>query len=84
MGAQMVDRKQTPLKLTEFGVILDAYGGDPRRWPTDRRAAMLATLANNGGAWVCLREARALDMLLNQLAALQTVPSQRYKNGSRR
>jgi hypothetical protein len=34
-----------PMELTRFGELLDAYGGDPRRWPATERDAALALLA---------------------------------------
>lgn len=51
-----------------FEVLLDAYGADFRRWPTDKRAAGEAFAAQDAGASGLLREAQALDRAL-KLAA---------------
>jgi hypothetical protein len=47
-----------------FRAILDAYGGDPRRWPLEERAAASAFAATTEGG-IALAEAEALDRMLD-------------------
>lgn len=54
----------TGLSLQAFKDMLDAYGGDPRRWPEQGRAAAQSLLAHSADARAAFREARALDAVL--------------------
>ncbi len=47
-----------------FRALLDAYGGDPQRWPGEERAAMQAFLVEHAEAETWRREAQALDLAL--------------------
>lgn len=47
-----------------FRAILDAYGGDPKRWPLEERAAAAAFAATPAGA-SARAEAEALDRVLD-------------------
>lgn len=51
-----------------FRAILDAYGGDPRRWPVEERAAASAFAATPEGA-KARAEAEALDRALDLAAS---------------
>lgn len=55
---------ETPLTLAAFQDMLDAFGADPRRWPTERRAAAQSLLAVSADARAAFREARVLDDVL--------------------
>ncbi len=64
------DRK---MDMARLAAILDAYGGDERRWPESERAAALALLAESAAARALRDEAAALDTLLD--VALAPAPS---------
>ena len=49
------------LSRERFAVIVDAYGADPRRWPSAERAAAEALAASDAEAGAWLAEARDLD-----------------------
>ncbi|MFN3230701.1 MAG: hypothetical protein ACE363_00930 [Alphaproteobacteria bacterium] len=54
--------------LEELKTLIDAYGGDPSRWPDDRRGAAEALVASSREAQALVAEARQLDGLLEQVA----------------
>jgi hypothetical protein len=54
------------MDLNDFQGMLDAWGGDPRRWPADRSAAALALAGSDARAAALLAQAQALDALLDQ------------------
>jgi hypothetical protein len=59
------------MDLVRFSAILEAYGGNPERWPADERQAAEAFAAKNPDVAASLvGEARALDAALNQAQAL--------------
>ena len=47
--------------------ILQAYGADPRRWPAEERGPAEALLARSAEARGAVREAAALDTLLDRV-----------------
>ncbi|TRW16702.1 hypothetical protein [Glacieibacterium frigidum] len=49
--------------------LIDIYGADPARWPTEDRAATLAAIAADPALQAKLAEARALDAMLGDWAA---------------
>jgi len=51
--------------LQRFHELMDAYGGDPRRWPPADRAPAAELLAASAEARALLAEATALDWLLD-------------------
>lgn len=51
--------------LERFRELMDAYGGDPRRWPPMDRAPAAALLAASAEARALLAEAVTLDRLLD-------------------
>lgn len=59
----------TPLTHARVHALLDAYGGDPARWPEAERAAGLAALAQDPALRALADEARALDGWLDALPA---------------
>lgn len=52
------------MKLGRFSAILDAYGADPQRWPSNEREDALALTKSSVPAARALAEARALDSVL--------------------
>jgi hypothetical protein len=56
------------VKLGRFSAILEAYGADPRRWPSDEREDALALTKSSVPAARALAEARILDAVLLQQA----------------
>jgi hypothetical protein len=60
--------------LARFGALLDAYGAEPRRWPSDRRAAAEALLARSHEAQALQAAALRLDGLLDT-AAVEPAPA---------
>ncbi len=57
----------TAMNLERFAVIVDAYGADPRRWPTAEREAAQTFAASDAQAAVLLADALALDAGLDAL-----------------
>jgi hypothetical protein len=55
----------SPMDEARFQALLDAYGGDPRRWPADERAAAQAFAAAQPRSQALLDAARALDSALD-------------------
>lgn len=53
------------MTIERFAALVDAYGGDRRRWPAAEQDAALALLANDPRARALLAEARALDDALD-------------------
>src|SRR5262245_26788916 len=60
----------TSMTLTEFERLLDIYGGDRTRWPTEARAAAAHLVARDAGAQGLLAEAEALDRVLERAPLL--------------
>jgi hypothetical protein len=52
--------------LERFRELVDAYGGDPRRWPLTERGPAAELLAASAEARAVLAEAAALDQLLDR------------------
>jgi len=70
----MTSMSNTSMTLTEFARLLEVYGGDRTRWPTEARAAAAHLVARDAGAQRLLAEAEALDRVLGHapLPALAT------------
>lgn len=70
----MTSMSNTSMTLAEFARLLDVYGGDRTRWPTEARAAAAHLVARDAGAGRLLAEAEALDRVLERapLPALAT------------
>jgi hypothetical protein len=56
------------MELTRLGELLDAYGGDPGRWPQAERDAALALLATSAVAREWQRAAARFDAELDAYA----------------
>ena len=52
-----------------FNHLLEAYGGDFRRWPAEERAAGAVLVAQNADAASALKAAQALDGVLDHARA---------------
>jgi hypothetical protein len=59
------------MKLDRFTELLDAYGAEPRRWPSGERGAAQALLEVSAEARARLAAAAALDALLDQAAGAE-------------
>jgi len=59
-------RSKSHMDLAAFEAMLEACGADRERWPAGLRQGADALLAENSGARGLLREARALDRLLDR------------------
>lgn len=57
-----------------FSTLLDAYGGDPRRWPAAERGAALAHLARTPAARAEQAAALRLDALIDRLEPAAGAP----------
>jgi len=73
----MVERDDQRMDMARLREILDAYGGDPRRWPQSERDAAEALLAVSDEARALRAEAAALDALLDRPTAPQPSPELR-------
>jgi len=62
----MTSMSNTSMTLTEFERLLDVYGGDRTRWPTEARAAAAHLVARDADARRVLAEADALDRVLER------------------
>jgi len=64
----------TSIDLERLGTLLDAYGGDPERWPDRERADALALLARSADARRLHEQALRLDAVLDALPAAAPSP----------
>lgn len=55
-------------ELTAFENVLDTFGGNPARWPAERRERLMSLAAADADAARLLREAKALDAVLTKAA----------------
>lgn len=55
-------------ELTAFENVLDTFGGNPARWPAEKRERLVSLAAADTDAARLLREARALDTVLTKAA----------------
>ncbi|MEW6272886.1 MAG: hypothetical protein AB1689_26725, partial [Thermodesulfobacteriota bacterium] len=62
------------IDLERLATLLDAYGGDPLRWPDGERDAALALIAGSAEARRMQEEARRLDAVLDALPAAAPSP----------
>ena len=65
------------MNLERFAVLIDSYGAEPRRWPAAERDAALAFAAVSTAADALMREAAALDALLDTDHAAAATPAAR-------
>jgi hypothetical protein len=57
-------------ELTAFENVLDTFGGDPARWPAERRERFVRLAAADADAARLLHEAKALDAVLTKVGRL--------------
>lgn len=60
----MSDMRNKDDRVAAFGELLDTHGGDPARWPPDRRAEAERLIATSPEARRLVGEAAALDRVL--------------------
>lgn len=60
----MMKSEKMLAELTAFENILDTFGGDPARWPAEKRAGLESLARTDADGARLLREARALDAVL--------------------
>ncbi len=65
----MTRTEQPVLTLTDLEIALEIYGGDRTRWPAPMRHGLAALIATEPTAGRMVREAEALDRLLDQAPA---------------
>lgn len=65
----------TQMTLARVTALIDAYGGDPARWPDDERDAALALCDTNADAARLRDEARALDRVLAKAPDFEATPA---------
>ncbi|MFV0369956.1 MAG: hypothetical protein ACK5KM_16015 [Hyphomicrobiaceae bacterium] len=58
--------KQMRVEIERLQHLVDVYGGDPERWPTDERAQMLGFASTDQEAAALVAQARALDSVLDK------------------
>lgn len=58
------------MQLERLRELVDAYGGDPRRWPPAERASAAELLAGSPQAQGLVAEAKAVDRLLDRAPPL--------------
>ena len=61
----------TAMSEERFKSLVEAYGGDPARWPLGEREAALRVLHSNATARAGAEEARRLDVKLGAASAVQ-------------
>ena len=57
-------------ELTAFENVLDTFGGDPARWPAERRERFVRLATADADAARLLHEAKALDAVLTKAGGL--------------
>lgn len=62
---------QTVITIQRFSQLLDAYGGNTKRWPSQERAAALKLLGQSDEARRLQQSALALDHLLDTVKTSQ-------------
>ncbi len=74
-GLNTTGTGMTPVPLTDdrARLLLEAYGADPARWPSDERAVLHRWTQDSAAGRAALAEARALDALLDQAFATDPV-----------
>jgi hypothetical protein len=71
----MTHHPDSAVTLERLAQLLDAYGGEPERWPAHERAAALQLIAANPEAQVLQRAALELDGALDLSALLDVEDS---------
>jgi hypothetical protein len=68
---------QISMTKTRVLALVDAYGGDPARWPSGEREAAVALLSGDRELARAADEARHLDLMLDSLPVPQPSPALR-------
>lgn len=66
----MMTNEMKLTELTAFENVLDTFGGDPTRWPAEKRGRLMSLAAEDADAARLLREAKALDAVLTKAGGL--------------
>lgn len=61
----------TAMSEGRFRALVEAYGGDPARWPAAEREAALGLMQSSSAARAAAEEARQLDVKLGAARAVQ-------------
>ncbi|MBB6252514.1 hypothetical protein [Nitrospirillum iridis] len=64
----MADREWSTFDVEDIEALTAVYGGNPARWPADRRAAAVRALAHDGAAHELVVNEARLDALLSMVA----------------
>ncbi|MEE3625994.1 hypothetical protein UCD39_18735 [Nitrospirillum sp. BR 11752] len=64
----MADREWSTVDVEDIAALTAVYGGNPARWPADRRAAAVRALAADGEAHELVVNEARLDALLSLVA----------------
>ncbi|TWB22724.1 hypothetical protein FBZ89_103351 [Nitrospirillum amazonense] len=64
----MADREWSTVDVEDVAALTAVYGGNPARWPADRRAAAVRALAMDGAAHELVVNEARLDALLSMVA----------------
>ncbi|MEC4592897.1 MULTISPECIES: hypothetical protein [Nitrospirillum] len=64
----MADREWSTVDVEDIAALTAVYGGNPARWPADRRAAAVRALAMDGAAHELVVNEARLDALLSMVA----------------
>lgn len=64
----MTNEKKKLAELTALENVLDTFGGNPARWPAEKRDKLVSLTAADADARRLLREAKALDAVLAHAA----------------
>jgi hypothetical protein len=64
----MADREWSTFDVEDIAALTAVYGGNPARWPADRRAAAVRALATDGEAHELVVNEARLDALLSMVA----------------
>jgi hypothetical protein len=70
----MTDNGTRPVDLARLAQLLDAYGADPKRWPTEERQGARDLIAASPEAEALVRRAAALDALFDQAPGREPPP----------
>ncbi len=65
------------MTLERLRAVIEAYGTSAARWPATEREAVTALLAESAAARALVREAAALDELLDAVPAIAPTPAMR-------
>ncbi|MDF1794486.1 MAG: hypothetical protein P1U88_21420 [Thalassobaculaceae bacterium] len=73
----MTEITRVPITSSRVMALIDAYGGDPTRWPPQEREAAVALLSGDSELARAADEARLLDLTLDALPMPRPNPALR-------